>query len=111
MNRVVITGMGIYSTIGKNLEEVKDSLFQGKSGIVLDTERKEYGFQSGLTGKVDRPHLKGLIDRRARVSMPEQAEYAYMATVEALKSLVPQSEWLNVPKKKVAKKAAEVETK
>ena len=83
-NRVVITGLGIYSTIGKNLSDVKDSLFNGKSGIVLDAERKLWGFQSGLTGKIDRPQLKGLLDRRARVSMPEQAEYAYMATVQAL---------------------------
>ena len=42
MNRVVITGLGIYSTIGKNLNEVKDSLYNGKSGIVLNHERKEF---------------------------------------------------------------------
>lgn len=86
MKRVVITGMGIYSSIGKNLEEVKDSLYQGKSGIVLDPERKTYGYQSGLTGALERPQLKGLLDRRARVSMPEQAEYAYISTIEALKN-------------------------
>lgn len=86
MKRVVITGTGIYSSIGKNLEEVKDSLFNGKSGIVLDPERKEYGFQSGLTGKVDTPQLKGVLDRRARVCMPQQAEFAYMSTKEALKT-------------------------
>ncbi|HEY0739804.1 MAG TPA: beta-ketoacyl synthase N-terminal-like domain-containing protein, partial [Chryseosolibacter sp.] len=40
MNRVVITGLGIYSCIGKNLDEVRDSLYQGKSGIVLDPQRK-----------------------------------------------------------------------
>jgi 3-oxoacyl-[acyl-carrier-protein] synthase-1 len=85
MKRVVITGTGIYSSIGKNLEEVKDSLFKGKSGIVLDPERKEYGFQSGLTGKVDTPQLKGILDRRARVCMPQHAEFAYMSTAEALK--------------------------
>jgi 3-oxoacyl-[acyl-carrier-protein] synthase-1 len=49
-NRVVITGMGIYSCIGTSLEEVRESLYQGKSGIVLDQERKEFGFRSGLTG-------------------------------------------------------------
>jgi 3-oxoacyl-[acyl-carrier-protein] synthase I len=86
MKRVVITGTGIYSSIGKNLEEVKDSLLQGKSGIVLDPERKEYGFQSGLTGKVDTPQLKGILDRRARVCMPQHAEFAYMSTAEALKT-------------------------
>ena len=84
MHRVVITGIGIYSSIGKNLEEVKDSLFKGRSGIILDPERKNFGFQSGLTGKVDQPQLKGIIDRRARVCMPQHAEFAYMSTIEAL---------------------------
>ena len=86
MNRVVITGMGIYSTIGKNLDEVKESLYNGKSGIVLDRQRKEYGYRSGLTGALERPKLKGLIERRLRVGMAEQGEYAYIATVEALKN-------------------------
>jgi 3-oxoacyl-[acyl-carrier-protein] synthase-1 len=84
MNRVVITGLGIYSCIGKNLEEVKESLFQGKSGIVFDQTRKEMGYRSALTGFVDRPNLKGLLDRRARIMLPEQGEYAYMATLQAL---------------------------
>lgn len=86
MNRVVITGLGIYSCIGKDLEEVKNSLYQGKSGIVLDPQRKDMGYRSGLTGYVERPQLKGVLDRRARVMLPEQGEYAYMATVEALKN-------------------------
>jgi len=86
MNRVVITGAGIYSSIGKNLDEVKESLFQGRSGIVLDSERKAYGYQSGLTGKVERPLLKGLLDRRSRVCMPDHAEYAYVSTLEALRN-------------------------
>src|SRR5687768_15818106 len=85
MNRVVITGLGIYSCIGKNLDEVKDSLYQGKSGIILDPERKAMGYRSGLTGFVERPQLKGVLDRRARIMLPEQGEYAYMSTVEALK--------------------------
>jgi 3-oxoacyl-[acyl-carrier-protein] synthase I len=84
-NRVVITGMGIYSVIGKNLEEVCDSLQKGRSGIILDQSRKEMGFRSGLTGMVDRPQLKGVLDRRMRVGMPVQGEYAYLATLEALK--------------------------
>ncbi len=86
MKRVVITGIGIYSSIGKNIEEVRDSLYKGKSGIVLDPERKEFGFQSGLTGKVENPQLKGILERRARVCMPQHAEFAYMSTAEALKS-------------------------
>ncbi|WP_411811807.1 beta-ketoacyl-[acyl-carrier-protein] synthase family protein [Chryseobacterium scophthalmum] len=84
-NRVVITGMGIYSCIGTSLEEVKESLYQGKSGIVLVDERKEFGFRSGLTGVVQKPDLKNLLNRRQRVSMGEESEYAYIATLDALK--------------------------
>jgi 3-oxoacyl-[acyl-carrier-protein] synthase-1 len=84
MNRVVITGLGIYSCIGKDLEQVKDSLLRGRSGIIFDPSRKELGFRSALTGFVERPNLKGLLDRRARIMLPEQGEYAYMATIQAL---------------------------
>jgi 3-oxoacyl-[acyl-carrier-protein] synthase I len=86
MSRVVITGMGIYSVIGKNLEEVKDSLYKGRSGIIFDPRRKEMGFRSALTGMVERPVLKGVLDRRMRVGLPAQGEYAYIATMEALKN-------------------------
>ena len=84
MNRVVITGMGIYSVIGRNLAEVKDSLIQGRSGIIFDPLRKAMGFRSALTGMVERPVLKGILDRRMRVGLPVQGEYAYLSTVEAL---------------------------
>ncbi|MCG2610974.1 beta-ketoacyl-[acyl-carrier-protein] synthase family protein [Flavobacterium sp. SM15] len=84
--RVVITGMGIYSCIGTSLEEVKQSLYEGKSGIVYDQERKEFGFQSALTGMVPKPDLKNLLNRRQRISIGEETEYAYMATIEALQN-------------------------
>ncbi|MBO4691512.1 MAG: beta-ketoacyl-[acyl-carrier-protein] synthase family protein [Bacteroidales bacterium] len=84
--RVVITGMGIYSCLGKTLEEVKTSLYEGKSGIIFDPARKEMGFLSALTGHVDIPNLKGVLSRNQRVYMPEQAMYAYCATADALKS-------------------------
>ncbi|MDH4088961.1 MAG: beta-ketoacyl-[acyl-carrier-protein] synthase family protein [Cyclobacteriaceae bacterium] len=84
MNRVVITGLGIYSSIGKNLSDVRQSLYEGKSGIILDYARKEMGYRSSLTGFVERPMLKGVLDRRARVMLPEQGEFAFMATTEAL---------------------------
>jgi 3-oxoacyl-[acyl-carrier-protein] synthase-1 len=84
MNRVVITGRGIYSCIGKNLDEVKDSLYAGRSGIIYDAIRKDFGYRSGLTGAVEKPNLKGTLDRRARIMLPEQGEYAYIATSEAL---------------------------
>jgi len=77
--------MGIYSCIGTSLEEVRESLYQGKSGIVLDPDRKEFGFRSGLTGVVPKPDLKNLLNRRQRISMGEESEYAYLATMDALK--------------------------
>ncbi|POY36537.1 beta-ketoacyl synthase [Solitalea longa] len=95
MHRVVITGMGIYSCIGENLEQVKTSLFQGKSGIILDQERKSFGYRSGLTGMVNRPALKGVLDRRARVMLPEQGEYAFVATLEALKNAGISQEYID----------------
>jgi 3-oxoacyl-[acyl-carrier-protein] synthase-1 len=84
MNRVVITGMGIYSTIGKNIEEVNKSLYIGASGIGFEQLRKDMGFRSGLTGIIERPDLKGKLKRRQRVGMADEGEYAYIATVEAL---------------------------
>jgi 3-oxoacyl-[acyl-carrier-protein] synthase-1 len=95
MNRVVITGIGIYSCIGKNLQEVKDSLYEGKSGISLDPERKAFGYRSALVGFVERPNLKGILDRRARITLPEQGEYAYMATIEAMKGAGITQEYLD----------------
>ena len=86
MNRVVITGMGVYSSIGKNIDEVTKSLYEGKSGIIFDKDRKELGFRSALTGRLDRPILKGILSRRMRVGLAEQGEYAYIATMEALKN-------------------------
>lgn len=83
MKRVVITGMGIWSCLGKNVDEVKESLYEGKSGIGIDQDRLDYGFRSGLTGIVERPQLKKVLDRRTRVGLSEEAEYAFMASKEA----------------------------
>ena len=84
MRRVVITGMGIWSCLGTSIEEVKESLYKGKSGIGLEPERLEYGFQSPLTGIVPKPSLKGIIDRHLRRGLSEEAEYAFMASSQAL---------------------------
>jgi 3-oxoacyl-[acyl-carrier-protein] synthase-1 len=83
-HRVVITGMGIYSCIGTNKEEVAKSLFEGKSGIGIVPERKEMGYQSALSGILEKPNLKGALDRRQRLCLSEHGQYAYVATVEAL---------------------------
>lgn len=84
-NRVVITGMGIYSCLGITLDEVKNSLYNGKSGIIFSQERKDFGYRSGLTGWVPKPDLKNVLNRRQRISMGEESEYAYIATLDAFK--------------------------
>lgn len=92
--RVVVTGMGIWSCIGKDIAEVKDSLYYGKSGIGTDPERSEYGFQSTLTGIVPRPQLKGMIDRHLRRGLSEEAEYAFMASRQAFEQAGVSEEYL-----------------
>ena len=83
MNRVVITGMGIWSCIGQDLQTVTESLKLGRSGIIFDPKRIEYGLHSGLTGNVPRPNLKPLLPRKYRATMSEDTEYAYMAARQA----------------------------
>ena len=95
MQRVVITGMGIWSCLGTSLEEVQKSLREGRSGIILDPARKELGFRSGLTAKVPLPDLKSELPRAQRVYMPEPAMYAYCATRDALRSAGISQEWLD----------------
>ena len=82
--RVVITGMGIWSCLGNDIETVRQSLFEGKSGIGLKPERLEYGYRSGLTGLVETPVItKQMLDRHTRAGMSEEAQYAYMASRQA----------------------------
>ena len=84
MKRVVITGTGIWSCLGTDLETVKDALYNGKSGIGLLPERLEYGYRSGLSGIVETPVItKQMLDRHTRAGMPEEAQYAYMASRQA----------------------------
>jgi 3-oxoacyl-[acyl-carrier-protein] synthase-1 len=78
--------MGIWSCIGTDLDTVRRSLWEGRSGVGIDPERKQFGYRSPLTGIVPTPELKGLLDRRARLCMPQQAGYAYMATLEAFRN-------------------------
>lgn len=83
MRRTVITGMGIWSCLGTDLSTVRDALYNGKSGIGIEKERLAYGYRSGLTGIVEQPNLKGLVDRRTRTGMSEEGAYAYMAARQA----------------------------
>lgn len=93
--RVVITGMGIYSCLGDTLETVRDSLYEGRSGVIFDPERKAMGFRSALTGRLVVPDLKKELSRSQRVFMPEQAKYAYCATRDALKDAGIDQDYLN----------------
>lgn len=82
--RVVITGMGIWSCLGTDLEQVRQSLYEGRSGIVFSQARKDAGFRSPLCADVPQPDLKPFVPRNMRHFMPEEAQYAFMATRQAL---------------------------
>jgi 3-oxoacyl-[acyl-carrier-protein] synthase-1 len=83
MNRVVITGLGIVSSIGNNVNEVLNSLWHGRSGIVRNPEMEEYGFRCCLYGPV-RDLDTSVISKGARQTMPDVAQYATIAALEAL---------------------------
>jgi 3-oxoacyl-[acyl-carrier-protein] synthase-1 len=84
MRRVVVTGMGIVSSIGNNTDEVVESLREAKSGIKAAPKYKELGFRSQVEGScaID---LDAIIDRRARRFMGDTAGYAFVAMEQALK--------------------------
>lgn len=93
--RVVITGMGIWSCLGTDLETVKQSLYEGKSGIGMQPERLEYGYRSALTGIVEEPVItKKMLDRHIRAGMPEEARYAYMSSLQAFEQANISDEYL-----------------
>ena len=82
--RVVVTGMGIWSSIGQDIQTATESLKQGSSGIIFDSERIEYGMRTGLIGNVPLANLKPLLPRSQRTTMSEDTCYAYMAARQAL---------------------------
>ena len=93
--RVVITGMGIWSCLGTDLEAVKLSLRSGKSGIGLQKERLDYGYRSALTGIVEEPVItKKMLDRHTRAGMSEEAKYAYMSSLQAFSQAGVSDEYL-----------------
>lgn len=93
--RVVITGMGIWSCLGTDLETVKQSLYEGKSGIGMQPERLEYGYRSALTGIVEEPVItRKMLDRHTRAGMPEEARYAYMSSLQAFEQANISDEYL-----------------
>ena len=83
MKRVVITGIGIVSSIGNNAEEVLASLKSGKSGITHSESFAEQGLKSNVWGKPDHD-IKDHIDRKALRFMGDAAGYAYIAMDQAI---------------------------
>ena len=87
--------MGIWSCLGTDIETVKESLYQGKSGIGLDQDRLSYGYRSGLMGIVAKPVItKKDLDRHIRAGMSEEAEYAFMASRQAFDMAQIDNEYL-----------------
>jgi 3-oxoacyl-[acyl-carrier-protein] synthase-1 len=84
MHRVAITGIGIVSCLGNDPETVTAALRQGRSGIVVDEERRRLGFRSPLTGAVRDFEPAAILTRKQRKTMPEFAIQAYSAACDAL---------------------------
>ena len=83
MRRVVVTGLGITSSIGNNAAEVVDSLKAGRSGIVFSEDYARLGFRSQVHGSV-KIDLDAAVDRRQRRFMGDGAAYAYLAMEQAI---------------------------
>jgi 3-oxoacyl-[acyl-carrier-protein] synthase-1 len=83
MKNVVVTGMGIVSCIGSNIQEVLSSLKNGKSGITKNLTYEEMGFRSHVSGAVN-INLSELIDRKTLRFMSEASGFGYIAAQEAL---------------------------
>ncbi len=83
LRRIVITGIGIVSSIGNNKEEVLESLKKGRSGIEYHPEYAEYGLRSHIHGAV-KIDIEALIDRKIRRFMGDGAAYNYLAMEQAI---------------------------
>ncbi len=84
MRRVVITGLGIVSSIGNNATEVLDSLKAGKSGITSNADMIEHGFRSQISGDI-KLDVSDFVDKRALRFMGPGAAYAHIAMEQAIK--------------------------
>ena len=84
MNRVVVTGIGIVSSLGNNQQEVKDSLYNTKSGISFDEDQKKMGFRSCVSGQI-KIDLENSIERKFLRFMGDGASYNYLSMLEAIK--------------------------
>ena len=90
MRRVAITGMGIVSSLGNNVQEVSTALAEGKSGISAMREFAEMGFRSQVAGQPTL-NVEEAVDKRVRRFMGDGAAWNYVAMEQAL-SLIHISE-------------------
>ncbi|HAJ70891.1 MAG TPA: beta-ketoacyl-ACP synthase I, partial [Methylophilaceae bacterium] len=84
MRRVVITGMGIVSSLGNNKAEVLASLKAGKSGITFQPEYVERGLRSHVAGSIKNLEIETQIDRKLLRFMAKGHAYAWLAMQEAI---------------------------
>ena len=85
MRRVVVTGLGIVSSLGNNIEEVTTSLRNGNSGITICKEYQEMGFRSHIHGSIKLDPSE-FVDRKVLRFMGDGAAYAYIAMQQAIKA-------------------------
>ncbi|GIS91649.1 MAG: hypothetical protein CM1200mP20_16900 [Pseudomonadota bacterium] len=97
MRRVVVTGMGIVSSIGNNLQDVADALREGRSGIEYSEEYEKHGFPSRVHGSID-VDLASAIDRKQKRFMGDAAAYNYVAMVEAIQDSGVSQEMITSPR-------------
>jgi len=83
MRRVVVTGIGIVSSIGNNTEEVSESLIKGKSGITRNEDMASHGFRSQIAGNI-KLDVSEYIDKRTLRFMGLGAAYSYIAMEQAI---------------------------
>jgi 3-oxoacyl-[acyl-carrier-protein] synthase-1 len=98
MKRVVITGIGIVSSLGNNKTEVADSLKNGRSGIVFAPEYAENGMRSQIHGAVKNLVFKDLIDRKQLRFMGDAAAYSYIAMKQAVEDAGLSAEEISNPR-------------
>ena len=84
MRRVVVTGLGIVSSLGNNKAEVKDSLYEGRSGITFQQEYADRGLRSHVAGSIKNLDIEALIDRKLLRFMAKGHAYAWLAMQEAI---------------------------
>ena len=97
MRRVVVTGMGIVSSIGNNLQDVADALREGRSGVEYSEEYEKHGFRSRVHGSID-VDLASAIDRKQKRFMGDAAAYNYVAMVEAIQDSGVSQEMITSPR-------------